>query len=135
MNCEATFSAVITALSQHLITTRPNRLRVLYVCSWFASCSGGVLLTRILRVISFEAIADKEIGFLSARQKVIATIRGRLYSLLVAPKNVIALLIAQSLNIPRPSLDSAKDPSIHDKRRRLLQPPSRSESSHVTTGP
>lgn len=105
----------------------------MYVCYPFASCL-GLILTRILRVISFEAIADNKNSFFTARHKIIATLLGRLNSLPLAPNNAIAILVAQSLKIPRPSLNFAKDLSIHDKRRRLLQPPSRSGSSPVLAG-
>lgn len=125
-------------LSQHYHSTCSPSVRTDCECCTFARgllLARGVILTRILRVMSFEAIADNENFSFSARHKIIATLRGRLHSLPVAPNNVIAFLIAQSLKIPRPSLKSANDPSIHDKRRRLLQPPSRSGSSPVITGP
>lgn len=125
-------------LLQHYHSTCSRRVRTDCDCCTFARgllLTRGVPLTQTPRVISFEPTADHEKGFFSARHKIIATFRGQLHSLPSAPNNVIAFLVAQSLKIPRPSLKSAMDPSINDKRRRLLQPPSRSESSPVITGP
>lgn len=129
-------------LSQHYHSTCSRRVRTdcdfcmfaLHLLLARGSGGNSILTTRILRVISFEAIADNENGFFSARHKIIATLRGRLHSLPLAPNNAIAFLVAQSLKIPRPSLNLAKVLSIHDKRRRLLQPPSTSGSSPVITG-
>lgn len=80
-------------LSQHYHSICSRRVQTDCECCTFARgllLAWGVILTRILRVISFEAIADKENGFFSARQKIIATLRGRLHSLPIAPNNVIA---------------------------------------------
>jgi hypothetical protein len=51
-------------------------------------------LTSIFRALAFEAVADHEKGFFTARHKIIATLRGRLRSLPLAPNNVIAFLLA-----------------------------------------
>lgn len=124
-------------LSQQYQSNGQQRART--DCEFCTSARGLLLarrikLTGILRVISFEAIADNEKNFSSVRRKIIATLRGQLHSLPAAPNNVIAFLIAQRLKIPRPSLKSAEDPSINDNRRRLLQPPSQSGSSSVIIG-
>lgn len=95
----------------------------------------GVIRTRILRAIFLKAVAGNEKDFFSDRFKIIATLRGRLRSLPLALNNYFAFLVVQSLKIPRPSLNLALHFSIHDKRRKLLQPPSRSGSSPIFNGP
>jgi hypothetical protein len=96
---------------------------------------GETILSENRRTLSFEAKAGQKKGFFSARHKAIATLFGRLRSLPLAPNDVVAFLVAQRLNIAIPALNLSSGPHLLDKRRTLLQPPSRSGSSTALSKP
>lgn len=73
--------------------------------------------------------------FFSATHKVIATFRGRLRSLALAPNIVVAFLFAQALNLPRDFMNVSRDQLLRGRPIFKLQPPSKGMSIPLESMP